>query len=180
MAILEIVELPDKRLHQKSEPIKEIDDSIRTLAKDMAETMYAAPGIGLAAVQVGEMLRMLTCDVSEKDAPPALMTVINPEITSREGECSGDEGCLSVPGVFDEVKRAERITVKYLDLDGNEQTIEAEGLLAICLQHEIDHLDGVVFLDRLSSLKRKLALRRMDRFKREREEEQDESQQEQA
>lgn len=167
MAILEIVEYPDKRLREVCKPIETIDERIKTLAADMAETMYEAPGIGLAAIQVGEPVRLVTIDVSPPEEKH-LITLINPEIIERDGELVYEEGCLSVPGAFEEVKRAERVVVDYLDLEGERQRIEAEGLLSICLQHEIDHLDGALFIDKLSSIKRKLAKRRVERFKDER------------
>lgn len=132
-------------------PVDKIDDSIRQLAADMAETMYEAPGIGLAATQVDVHLRVVVIDVSEERN--ALRVFINPEILSCDGLALGEEGCLSVPGIYDKVERAERVTVRYLDLAGQEQRLEAEGLLAVCIQHEIDHLNGKVFVDHLSQLK---------------------------
>lgn len=168
MALMEIVEYPDKRLKQRSEPVEAVTDETRQLARDMAETMYHVGGIGLAAIQVGVPLRMLVCDVAPPEEPRCLLTLINPEILKSEGEVCSEEGCLSVPGSFEEVKRAARVTVRYLDLAGNAQSIEADGLLSICLQHEIDHLNGVLFIDRLSSLKRKLAVRRTQRHQQER------------
>ncbi len=169
MAVLEILEYPDKRLKTACQPLERIDDDIRRLAADMAETMYVAPGIGLAATQVGAPVRMLTCDVTAPEEENRLYTVINPRIVEADGKIVYEEGCLSVPGVFEEVERAARITLEYMDLEGRDQVLEAEGLLAICLQHEIDHLDGKLFIDRLSSLKRKLAVRKLERFKEERE-----------
>lgn len=169
MAVLQIVEHPDKRLRLESKPVEKITDEIKTLAEDMAETMYKAPGIGLAAPQIGQNIRMVVIDVTGADEENMLYTMINPEITSKEGETSYEEGCLSVPGAFEEVKRAETIEVEYTDLEGAKQKLKADGLLAICTQHELDHLDGKLFIDRISGLKRKLAVRRMDRFKKERE-----------
>ncbi|RJO64558.1 MAG: peptide deformylase [Myxococcales bacterium] len=169
MALLEIIEYPDKRLRLASKPVETIDARIRRLAADMAETMYAAPGIGLAAIQVGEPLRLIVCDVHAEGEDAKLLTVINPEIVATEGEVAMEEGCLSLPGIFEEVRRFAKVGVDYLDLDGERRHIDAEGLLAVCLQHEIDHLDGKVIFDRLSSLKRKLAVRRLERFKAERE-----------
>jgi peptide deformylase len=168
MAILQIVEYPDKRLKQRCDEVPEVTDDIRKLASDMAETMYDAPGIGLAASQVGVLKRIVVCDVSTEEEPSQLYHLINPEIVKAEGETYGEEGCLSVPGSFEEVKRAARVTVNYLDLDGKPQSLETGGLLAVCLQHEIDHLNGVLFIDRLSSLKRKLAARKTQRFQQER------------
>ncbi len=171
MAIIDIVELPNKILRQKAEPIQEITDEIRNLAKDMAETMYDAPGIGLAANQVGRTEQIVVMDVAEKDQPPNLITMINPEITPIGDErLVMEEGCLSIPGVFEEVKRPSRIEATYTNLEGEKIHLEAEGILAVCIQHETDHLNGVLFVDHLSPLKRKLALRRMERFKKERDE----------
>lgn len=151
MALLPILHYPDPRLKKKAAPITQIDDGIKRLARDMAETMYAAPGVGLAATQVDVHKRLIVIDISEnKDK---LLVMINPEILSRDGEQIGEEGCLSVPGIFDKVERAAQVTVRYLDLDGNTQTLAAEELLAVCVQHEIDHLNGKVFVDYLSMLK---------------------------
>lgn len=151
MALLPILRFPDPRLRKVASPVARIDDSLRRLAADMAETMYEAPGIGLAATQVDVHKRVVVIDVSEgKDD---LRVFVNPEIVTCDGLQSGEEGCLSVPGVYDKVERAERVTVRYLDLEGNEQLLEADGLLAVCIQHEIDHLDGKVFVDHLSQLK---------------------------
>lgn len=151
MALLPILRFPDPRLQKIARPVDKIDDSIRQLAADMAETMYEAPGIGLAATQVNVHLRVVVIDVSEERN--ALRVFINPEILSCDGLALGEEGCLSVPGIYDKVERAERVTVRYLDLAGQEQRLEAEGLLAVCIQHEIDHLNGKVFVDHLSQLK---------------------------
>ena len=142
MALLPILRFPDPRLQKIARPVDKIDDSIRQLAADMAETMYEAPGIGLAATQVDVHLRVVVIDVSEERN--ALRVFINPEILSCDGLALGEEGCLSVPGIYDKVERAERVTVRYLDLAGQEQRLEAEGLLAVCIQHEIDHLNGYV------------------------------------
>ncbi len=152
MSLLPILHYPDPRLKQVALPVREVDESIRALARDMAETMYAAPGIGLAATQVDVHRRVVVIDVSE--TRDELRVLINPEIVDSEGAQIGEEGCLSVPGIYDKVERAERVTARYLDLDGNERTLEAEGLLAVCIQHEIDHLNGKVFVDHLSNLKR--------------------------
>lgn len=151
MALLPILRFPDPRLQKIARPVEKIDDGIRRLAADMAETMYEAPGIGLAATQVDVHLRVVVIDVSEERNE--LRAFINPEILSCDGLALGEEGCLSVPGIYDKVERAERVTVRYLDLTGQEQRLEAEGLLAVCIQHEIDHLNGKVFVDHLSQLK---------------------------
>lgn len=151
MALLEILRYPDKRLHTVAKPIEVIDDAIRQLAADMAETMYAAPGIGLAATQVDRHVQLIVVDVSEKRDD--LKVFINPEIIAAEGEVIGEEGCLSVPGIYDKVKRAQRIKVRALNLDGKPFELTAEGLLGVCIQHEIDHLKGKVFVEYLSRLK---------------------------
>jgi peptide deformylase len=152
MACLPILEYPDPRLRIRATVVAEVDDATRALVADLFETMYAAPGIGLAATQVDIHQRILVADVSEdRDEPYCL---INPEILSQEGEISYEEGCLSVPGVYEPVDRAERIRVRALDQTGELQEFDAEGLLAICIQHEIDHLDGKLFVDYLSTLKR--------------------------
>ncbi len=151
MALLKILHYPDPKLHTVASPIPEITDDIRGLAADMAETMYAAPGIGLAATQVDRHVRLIVVDVSEDKN--ALRTFINPRIIAREGEAVHEEGCLSVPGIYDKVTRSERIRVEALSLDGKPFTLDADGLLAVCVQHEIDHLDGKVFVEYLSRLK---------------------------
>jgi peptide deformylase len=151
MALLPILRFPDPRLRKIAVPITNIDDSIRTLAANMAETMYEAPGIGLAATQVDVHKQLIVIDVSE--TKNELLVLVNPEILTDEGFQVGEEGCLSVPGIYDKVERAERVTVRYLDLDGKSQTLETEGLLAVCIQHEMDHLQGKVFVDHLSVLK---------------------------
>ena len=151
MALLPILRFPDPRLHKVAAPIAMIDDGIRRLAHDMAETMYEAPGIGLAATQVDVHKRVIVIDISE--TRDQLFTLINPEIVESDGQQVWEEGCLSVPGIYDKVERAENVVVRYLDLEGREKTIEADGLLAVCLQHEIDHLDGKVFVEHLSQLK---------------------------
>ena len=151
MALLKILHFPDPRLHTVAKPIDQVDETIRQLAADMAETMYAAPGIGLAATQVDRHIRMILVDISEtKDQ---LKVFINPEILAKDGETVYEEGCLSVPGIYDKVTRAEHIKVKALDLHGNPFELEADGLMAICIQHEIDHLNGKVFVESLSRLK---------------------------
>jgi peptide deformylase len=151
MALLPILRFPDPRLKKMASPVSRVDDSIRQLVADMAETMYEAPGIGLAATQVDVHKRVIVIDVSEERND--LRAFINPRLELCEGSQTGEEGCLSVPGIFDKVERAERVTVRYLDLEGEERVLEAEGLLAVCIQHEIDHLNGKVFVDHLSQLK---------------------------
>jgi peptide deformylase len=152
MANLPILEYPDPRLRIRAEPVTNIDESVRSLVADMFDTMYAAPGIGLAATQVNVHKRILVADVSEEGDEPYCL--INPEILSTEGRVSYEEGCLSVPGIFEAVDRAERIRVRALDEHGEPTEFEADGLLAICIQHEIDHLNGKLFVDYLSTLKR--------------------------
>ncbi len=152
MAILTILEFPDPRLRKKAVQVADVDDELRALIEDMLETMYAAPGIGLAATQVDVHKRLLVADISpEKDEPHVL---INAEILEKDGVVVSEEGCLSVPGYFEEVERAEHIRVRYLDRDGCPVEKDAEGLLAICIQHEIDHLNGKLFVDYLSEAKR--------------------------
>ncbi|MBS1208499.1 MAG: def [Proteobacteria bacterium] len=151
MALLPILHYPDPRLHTRATPVAVVDDQIRQLAHDMAETMYAAPGVGLAASQVNVHVRMVVIDVSDDKSD--LRILINPEIIARDGEQECEEGCLSVPGIYDIVKRAERVKVRALDEHGKTFEFEAEGLLAVCVQHEIDHLDGKVFVEYLSQLK---------------------------
>ena len=151
MAALNILRYPDPRLYKKAEPVAEVDDSVRALVRDMAQTMYAAPGMGLAATQVDVHRRVVVIDVSE--TRDQLLALINPEIVSREGVQYCEEGCLSVPGVYEAVERAEQVTVRALGLDGKAFTLTADKLLAVCIQHEMDHLDGKVFVDYLSRLK---------------------------
>ncbi|MFC4486073.1 peptide deformylase [Tepidiphilus baoligensis] len=151
MALLPILHYPDPRLKKRAEPVTEVDESIRRLAADMAETMYAAPGIGLAATQVDVHKRVIVIDVTEDRS--GLTVLINPEILEKDGQCVSEEGCLSVPGIYDKVTRAERVKVRALNLQGEQIEFEAEGLLAVCIQHEIDHLDGKVFVEYLSPLK---------------------------
>ncbi|MBL8415396.1 MAG: peptide deformylase [Propionivibrio sp.] len=151
MPLLPILRFPDPRLKTVAAPVEKIDDSIRRLASDMAETMYEAPGIGLAATQVDIHLRVIVIDSSE--TRDQLLVLINPELVDSEGVQVCEEGCLSVPGIFDKVERAERVVVRYLDVQGKKQTVAAEGLLAVCLQHEMDHLEGRVFVEHLSQLK---------------------------
>jgi len=155
MALRDILILPDKRLRLVSEPVKKVDREIKQLADDMFETMYDAPGIGLAAIQVGITRRIVTTDLAKKDDLPEPRVFINPEITWRSDETATyEEGCLSIPEIYEEVERNAQVRVKYLDLEGKEQELEASGLLATCLQHEVDHLNGVLFIDHISKLKR--------------------------
>jgi peptide deformylase len=156
MAVRDILILPDKRLRQVSEPVKKIDAGIRKLVEDMFETMYDAPGIGLAAIQVGIPARVVTMDLAQKeDEEKKPQVFINPEILWRSDEkASYEEGCLSIPEFYEEVERPAQVKVKYLDLEGEPHEVEANGLLATCLQHEIDHLNGVLFIDHISRLKR--------------------------
>ncbi len=151
MALLPILRFPDPRLKKVATSVIKIDDGIRRLVADMAETMYEAPGIGLAATQVDVHKRVVVIDISEEKNQ--LLAFINPVIERSVGAQLGEEGCLSVPGIYDKVERAEQVKVRYLDLDGKEQVLEADGLLAVCIQHEIDHLNGHVFVDHLSPLK---------------------------
>ena len=151
MPLLPILRFPDPRLKKVAAPVKIIDDSIKRLARDMVETMYEAPGIGLAATQVDVHLRVVVIDISE--TRDQLLVLINPEVVESDGSQVCEEGCLSVPGIYDKVERAENVIVRYLDLEGVERKIDADGLLAVCLQHEIDHLDGKVFVEHLSLLK---------------------------
>ena len=151
MALLPILRYPDPRLHRSAVPVTVVDQRIRQLVADMAETMYEAPGIGLAATQVNVHERVIVIDVSEDKSD--LMAFINPEILARDGEQTCEEGCLSVPGIYESVTRAERVKVRALDAKGQSFELEADGLLAVCVQHEIDHLDGKVFVEYLSNLK---------------------------
>jgi len=155
MAIHAIIKLPDKRLRLKSEPIRKVDGAIRKLVDDMFETMYKAPGIGLAAIQIAVPKRVVTMDLSKKEDAHKPQVFINPEVVwTSDNRVTREEGCLSIPDYYEEVERPAKVKVKYLDLDGKEQEIEASGLLATCLQHEIDHTNGVLFIDYLSKLKR--------------------------
>ena len=168
MALLDILEFPDPRLRTKARPVvpEQIDDAFRALVDDMLETMYAAPGIGLAATQVDVHQRFMVIDVSEEKNQPLLF--INPEILDRQGSQVYQEGCLSVPGIFADVERAEQITVRALDRAGQPFEITTDGLLAVCIQHEIDHLDGKLFIDYLSPLKREMVRKRLAKAQRER------------
>ena len=164
MAKLKILEFPDPRLRTRAVPVTEVDARIRTLIDDLFETMYAAPGIGLAATQVDVHERLLVADVSGDQTEPHAL--INPVIVERDGETVTDEGCLSVPGYFEPVKRAGHIRVRYLNRDGDEVEMEAEGLLAVCIQHEMDHLDGKLFVDYLSEAKRSRIRKRLEKERR--------------
>jgi peptide deformylase len=166
MAILNILEFPDPRLRTRAEPVAEVDGSVRQLIDDLFETMYAAPGIGLAATQVDVHRRVLVVDVSEDRSQP--LALVNPEIIARDGIEETEEGCLSVPGIFEKVTRADSIRVRALDRDGQLIEVDAEGLLAVCIQHEMDHLDGKLFVDYLSELKRSRIRKRLDKERRER------------
>lgn len=154
MALRKILHYPDPVLSIKGEPVTDFNDELKQLAEDMAETMYAAPGIGLAAPQVGVSQRLVVIDCAPKDEGPQLLVLVNPEIADREGECFEEEGCLSVPDYYAQVQRSSQVTLRYQDLNGTPHQIAADGLLAIACQHEIDHLDGILFVDRLSPLKR--------------------------
>lgn len=164
MAILKILHYPDPRLRSVAQPVARVDDEIRTLVTNMAETMYQAPGIGLAAIQVDVAKRVVVIDISEQRN--ALKVFINPEIIERDGVQVSEEGCLSVPGIFDEVERASHIRARALNQDGAPFEIEAEGLLAVCIQHEIDHLDGKVFVDYLSRLKQTRIRKKLEKQER--------------
>jgi len=164
MAKLRILEFPDPRLRKKAAPVEVVDDPLQQLIDDMFETMYEAPGIGLAATQVDVHRRLLVADVSQEKNEPQVL--INPEILERDGSAITEEGCLSVPGYYEEIERAEHIKVRYLDRDGNEQESEYEGLLAVCVQHEIDHLDGKLFVDYLSEIKRQRIRKRLEKDRR--------------
>ncbi|OGT23405.1 MAG: peptide deformylase [Gallionellales bacterium RIFOXYB12_FULL_54_9] len=151
MAILQILQYPDTRLHTIAKKVAQVNDVTRKLVKNMAETMYAAPGVGLAATQVDVHEQVIVVDVSEEHNQ--LQVFINPEILSISGEQDGEEGCLSVPGIYETVRRADKVTVQALNLNGESFTLEAEGFLAVCIQHEMDHLRGKVFVEYLSQLK---------------------------
>ncbi len=166
MAQLEILTFPDPRLRKKAQPVSQVDERICRLIDDMLETMYAAPGIGLAATQVDVQLQIVVIDVSEAHDQP--LCFINPRIIAREGTTQREEGCLSVPGFYEPVTRAERVTVDALDREGCPFRLEAEGLLAVCIQHELDHLDGKLFVDHLSLLKRQRIRHKLEKQRKER------------
>jgi len=155
MTVRKIIKLPDKRLRLVSEPVKRVDAGLRKLVEDMFETLYAAPGIGLAGIQVGVAKRVIIMDLSKKEDTRKPEVFINPEITwASEEKSTYEEGCLSIPEYYEEVERPAVVKVKYLDLEGKAREVEASGLLATCLQHEIDHLNGILFIDHISKLKR--------------------------
>lgn len=167
MSVRPLVILPDPLLREASKPLERVDDAVRALADDMLDTMYDAPGIGLAAIQIGEPLRMLALDVSGEDEPRTPHVFINPQITARSDETAvREEGCLSIPDYYADVERPAAVTVRYLDREGREQTMEADDLMARCLQHEIDHLDGILFIDHISRLKRDMVVRRFKKLSR--------------
>jgi peptide deformylase len=161
MAVREILILPDKRLRKVSEPVKKIDAGIRKLVDDMLETMYDAPGIGLAAIQIGTSKRVVTMDLAKKEEPKNPQVFINPEIVwSSDEKAVYEEGCLSIPEIYSDVERPAQVKVKYLDLEGELHEIEANALLSTCLQHEVDHLNGILFIDHLSRLKRERIIKK--------------------
>jgi peptide deformylase len=164
MAKLEILTFPDERLRRRAEGVEQVDDGVRQLVDDMLETMYDAPGIGLAAIQVNVPKRVIVIDTSDDKSQP--LCLINPEILVRSGEEQMDEGCLSVPGFFETVTRAEQVTVRALDRDGQPFELTTDGLLAVCIQHEIDHLDGKLFVDHISALKRQRIRKKLEKERR--------------
>ncbi|MEN3930129.1 peptide deformylase [Microvirga sp. W0021] len=165
MAIRPLVILPDSQLRLKSQPVETITDEIRTLAEDMLETMYDAPGVGLAAIQIGVPKRVVTIDVADEEEKPEPLVLINPEIIASSEETKlYQEGCLSIPEYYAEVERPAEVTFRYMDLDGKIIEREADGLLAVCVQHELDHLNGVLFIDHLSRLKRELVIRKFTKI----------------
>ena len=164
MAVRPILVIPDARLRAVADPIIEVDDEIKTLARDMLDTMYDAPGIGLAAPQIGVMKRIVVMDLAPEGEPADPLVMINPEITHFGEQMQvTEEGCLSIPELYYEVERPNEVTVKYTDLDGKEVVREAEGKLAVCIQHELDHLDGVLYIDYLSRLKRDRVIKKFDK-----------------
>jgi peptide deformylase len=165
MPILPILQYPDERLHKVAKKIEQVDDHVRKLARDMAETMYAAPGVGLAATQVDRHIQLIVIDVSETHDD--LKVFINPELLECSGENKHEEGCLSVPGIYEKVTRAERVIVRALDEHGKPFTLETDGLLAVCIQHEMDHLRGKVFVEYLSRLKQTRILAKLKKHLRE-------------
>src|SRR5712691_4474062 len=164
MAILKILQYPDPRLHTLAKPVVGVNDQVRKLVADMAETIYAAPGVGLAATQVDVHKQVIVIDISE--TRDKLLTFINPEILTSSGVSDCEEGCLSVPGIFEKVQRAERVTVRALDREGKLFTLDADGLLSVCIQHEIDHLKGKVFVEYLSRLKQARILNKLKKMQR--------------
>lgn len=170
--VREILIWPDPILKQTAKPVAKVDDSIRTLVKDMFETMYAADGVGLAAPQVGVLQRVIVLDATSRQPESKPLAMINPEIIATEGETTFTEACLSIPGEAEDVDRAAIVTVKFLDPNGQEQTLRCDGLLAIAVQHEADHLNGTVFVDHVSTLKREIIRKRMKRLKSEKDQRQ--------
>ena len=164
MALLPILHYPDPRLREQAEPVAVVDDAIRRIVDDMFETMYEAPGIGLAATQVDIQRRIVVIDVSEEKDQP--LCLINPELSDLGGLEEMEEGCLSVPGIYETVQRADQVTVRALDRDGNPFELRAEGLLAVCIQHECDHLEGKLFVDYLSTLKRQRIRKKLEKARR--------------
>ena len=166
MAIRKILTEPDPFLRQKSENVKEVDNKVRSLMDDMLETMYDAPGIGLAAIQVGIPKRIIVIDLSKNDEKKKPLYFVNPEIlTKSKQDASYEEGCLSVPNQFAEISRPDTCTVKYLDYEGKEKILDAKGLLATCIQHEMDHLEGILFIDYLSKLKKSMIIKKLSKNK---------------
>jgi peptide deformylase len=166
MTIRKILTEPDPFLRHKSEKVDQVNDEIRTLMDDMLETMYNAPGIGLAAIQIGILKRVIVIDLSRDDEKKSPMYFVNPEIiTNSNNNTAYEEGCLSVPGQFAEINRPDKCKVKYLDYDGKEKILEAQGLLATCIQHEMDHLEGILFIDYLSKLKKGMIIKKLSKHK---------------
>ncbi|HRI64347.1 MAG TPA: peptide deformylase [Polyangium sp.] len=163
MAIRTILHYPDPKLRQKAQPVTQVTPEIQRLIEDMAETMYAAPGVGLAATQIGEPHRIFIVDIAAEDEPSNLMVFINPEIVTTDGTQTGAEGCLSFPGVTEDVKRSANVSVRAVDRNGKPFEIEADGLLAVAVQHELDHLDGVLMIDRVGMLKKRIIQRKMQK-----------------
>ncbi|MGK3993829.1 peptide deformylase [Sorangium sp. So ce1024] len=163
MAIRTILHYPDPRLRQKAQPVGDVTPEIAKLIDDMAETMYAAPGVGLAATQIGEPHRIFLVDIAAENEPSNLLVFINPEIVRQEGQQTGPEGCLSFPGISEDIKRAERVTVRARGRDGATFELAADGLLAVAIQHELDHLDGVLMIDRMGTLKKRIVQRKMQK-----------------
>ncbi len=163
MAIRNILHYPDPRLRQKAAPVNTVEPRIQKLIDDMAETMYAAPGVGLAANQIGEPYRIFIIDIAAEDEPSNLIIFVNPDILSKDGEEVGPEGCLSFPGVNEDIKRAARVRVRALDRDGKPFELAADGLLAVAIQHEMDHLDGLLMIDRMGMLKKRIVHRKMQK-----------------
>jgi len=168
MALREILTEPNKILRQKSLKVEEVDQDIQKLIDDMFDTMYAAPGIGLAAIQVGVPKRVIVLDIARKDEPKKPMCFVNPEVIEKsQNNSTYEEGCLSVPGQFAEIERPDKCHIKYLDYNGKSQEIKAEGMLATCIQHEMDHLEGILFIDYLSKLKRSMIAKKLSKQKKE-------------